>query len=117
MSEEKFSLNADPRNNYINLILNDMKIFDYLYSLQANIFATARALRALLLDLPPKGQEYMREELADLVQNWEHSKFWESYELIGSAYQKAVAWIWPNMLQEYFQAKPRNPQPETLGET
>jgi hypothetical protein len=116
LTEEAFSLNGDPRNNYINLILNDMKIFNAWYSSQKNTFETARALRALLLDLPPPGQEYMKDELYDLVQNWEHSKFWQSYKEMGTAYQKAIAWIWPNMLQEYFSAKPRNPQPTTLGE-
>jgi hypothetical protein len=93
-----------------------MKIFNAWYSSQRNCFETARALRALLLDLPPQGQEYMKDELQDLVQNWQQSRFGKSYELMGATYQKAIAWIWPNILQEYFQAKPRNPQPATLGE-
>jgi hypothetical protein len=116
MSEEKFSLNGDPRVNYINLILNDMKIFNARYSSQKNLFETARAFRAILLDLPPPGQEFMKDEMYDLVENWQHSKFWQSYEEMGIAYRKVIAWIWPNMLQEYFSAKPRNPQPKTLGE-
>jgi len=117
LSEEKFSLNGDPRLNYINLILNDMKNFNNWYSQQRNIFQTGRALRVLLLDLPPAGQEYMKTEKNDLVE-WEHSKLVlvGGYQAIGQAYQKAIAWIWPNILQDFFKAKPKNPQPTTLGE-
>ena len=114
-NEEKFSLNADPRNNYVNLILNDMRTFEAWYSDQHNGYMTGRALRALLLDLPPAGQQYMKTELDDLVE-WEHSKLMRSYSNLGNAYKKAMSWIWPNLLQEYFQAKPRNPQPTTIGE-
>jgi hypothetical protein len=115
LSSEKFSLSADPKMNYVNLVLNDMKIFNSWYSAGNNVFQTARALRSLVLDLPPEGQEFMKEEKDDLVE-WEHTKFIYSYALLGEAYQKVMTWVWPNLLQEYFNAKPRNPQPSTLGE-
>jgi hypothetical protein len=114
MSGEKFSLNGDPRVNYVNLILNDMKVFNYWFSAFSNIFQTGRALRALILDLPPDGQEFMKAERDDLVE-WQRSSLVHDYTRLGKAYEKAMTWIWPNLLQAYFNAKPRNPQPTTLG--
>jgi hypothetical protein len=92
-----------------------MKNFSFFFSEQNNIYQTGRALRALILDLPPAGQEYMKAEKEDLVE-WDHSKLVTSYQRLGNAYQKAIAWVWPNILQDYFQAKPRNPSPTALGE-
>ena len=117
MTEEKFSLNADPRNNYVNLILNEMKDFNFYAKTQRNIIATVRTLRSLLFNLPPSGQQYMRAEIAKTLAFEDNLDEIPNYEAALKIYQKAIEWIWPNILQEYFQAKPRNPQPPTLGET
>lgn len=107
MSEqkEKFSLNADARNNYVNLLLNDMKNFNFFFAMQRDCLATSRALRALLLDMPPEGQACMKQEISDLME-WDHSEILRSYQKIGLAYQKAVEWLWRNILQDTFKAKP-----------
>ena len=75
------------------------------------------ALGILLTDLPPTGQEYLKQEI-ELTYNFENKStgFIPSWEKANRMYQKAMDWIWPNILQEYFNAKPRNPQPTTLGE-
>jgi len=113
--EEKFSLNADPKNNYVNLLLNDIKNFNF-WKENRKFHETIRALIILLLDLPPAGQEYMKQEV-ELMYAYENNVSLIRYWLdINHIYQKAMTWIWPNLLQEYFQAKPRNPQPMTLGE-
>jgi hypothetical protein len=116
LSEEKFSLNADPRSNYVNLILNDMKDFNLQAKLQTDFIITVRALRALLVDLPPSGQEYMKQELEETMLFEEDVNRIRDYTTAIKIYQKAISWVWPNMLQEYFQAKPRNPKPTTLGD-
>jgi len=115
VSEEKFSLNGDPRNNYVNLILNDIKNFNFLKQ-NEEWWGAMNALGILLLDLPPSGQDYLKLEI-DLMYKFEKDadviRYWEDANRI---FQKVMTWIWPNMLQEYFSVKPRNPQPTTLGE-
>jgi hypothetical protein len=117
MTEDKFSLDADPRNNYVNLILNEMKDFNHQAKTQWDIAVAVHTLRSLLLNLPPSGQECLKEEIAKTI-NYEYNVgLIPNYDVALKIYQKAMAWIWPNILQEYFNAKPRNPQPTTLGET
>ena len=115
MSEEKFSLNADPKNNYVNLILNDIRNFNFMKQ-NDDWWGAMKALGILLLDLPPAGQEYMKPEINLMYQfekNADAIRYWEDAHRI---FQKVMTWVWPNILQEYFSAKPRNPQPMTLGE-
>jgi hypothetical protein len=116
MSEETFSINGDPRNNYVNLILNDMKNFNF-YNQNRMFPEAVKALGILLSDLPPTGQEYMKQEI-ELIYEFDgkSTSAIPTWEKASRMYQKAISWVWPNMLQEYFQAKPRNPQPTTLGE-
>jgi hypothetical protein len=111
---EKFSLDGDPRRNYINLILNDMKNFNFFYAMQRDCLSTARALRALLLDMPPEGQKCMKAEIDDLVE-WRNSKIINSYSGMGAIYQKAMDWLWTNILQDTFRAKPLSTAKAHMG--
>lgn len=114
MSEEKFDLNGDPRNNYVNLILNDMKNFNY-WMQQRHAFAAPRALRALVFDLPPAGQEALKDVVEKIIK-WDRDiSVFGTDRLLLENYQKVMQWVWPNILEAHVGAKPRNPQPTTLG--
>ena len=113
---EKFSLDADPRNNYVNMILNDMKNFDYWIQRNDDLYA-GYAFRTLVFDLPPSGQKYLKDVMEKVVRWSIDTSVLGSCEVLLENYQKVMAWVWPNILQEYALAKPRNPQPTTLGET
>jgi hypothetical protein len=116
LSIEKFSLDASPKNNYVNLILNDVKNFDY-WKENNEFHPAIRALNTLLLDLPPHGQEYMKQEIQLIFAFEKNVSVISHWADVNRIYQKTMTWIWPNLLQEYFQAKPKNPQPTMLGES
>jgi hypothetical protein len=115
MTEETFSLNGDPRQNYVNLILNDMKNYNF-WKENRKFTESVRALDILLLDLPPAGQEYLKGEIDVIFAFEKNVNSISTWAELNRMYQKTMGWVWPNILQEYFTAKPRNPQPMTLGE-
>jgi hypothetical protein len=116
LSEEKFSLDGNPKNNYVNIILNDMKNYNF-YKQNGMFHQAVKAVAILLSDLPPIGQDYMKEEI-ELCYKFESKSTGAipTWEKANRMYQKVIGWVWPNMLQEYFNAKPRNPKPTTLGD-
>jgi hypothetical protein len=75
-----------------------------------------KALGVLLLDLPPAGQEYMKQEIELMCAFEKDVGVIGTWESLYRIQQKILTWIWPNMLQEYFSAKPRNPNPTAIGE-
>lgn len=77
---------------------------------------TVRALRSLILDLPPAGQEYLKEELDRTISYEKNVGVFSDKTDLLKAYQKTMGWVWPNILQEFFRAKPRNPNPTAIGE-
>lgn len=103
--KESFDLNGNARNNYVNLILNDMKVYNFWrmqqYNVNGSILRTMLALNVLLGDMPPEGQKFMRADMAK-VGNGNQC----SYEELQLIYQKAMGWLWENLLQETFKAKP-----------
>ena len=112
MSEnESFNLDAPAINNYVNLILQDMKNYQYVsdqrYKPGSKFFDAILALRHLLLDMPPKGKVYIISEVPELegfnidtiYQDLNRHTLAEIYEVLDAIFNKALDWLWPNLLE------------------
>lgn len=126
--EEKFSLDAPAINNYLNMILQDMKNYQYLSSnrnmIGSRFFNALLALRQLLLDMPPKGQQYMIEKVPYLqgidaekiFQILNRQTLSEVYTTLDGIYRIAIEWLWPNLFEIHFNnAQPRSKETAKIG--
>ena len=129
MSEnESFNLDAPAINNYVNLILQDMKNYQYTsdqrYKPGSKFFDALLALRHLFLDMPPKGKIYMISEVPELkgfntdtiYQELNRYTLAEVYEVLDAIFNKAIDWLWPNLLElQLGTAKPRSKDIPHIG--
>lgn len=128
--EEKFNLEAPAINNYVNMILQDMKNYQFYSSNRYNSAITSRlnstllALVTLLKDMPPKGQEYMIQQgpalkgfnVNNLFKEINGLGFEGAYQELDDVYRVAIGWLWPNLLEIHFNnAQPRSKEIARIG--
>jgi len=101
MTTRESEFTGDPKINYVNLILYDMKVYNLWrmrrYGPNQNIRVTTTALDVLLGDMPPHGQAYMREDMQKIRNGKE-----QSYEELQTIYEKAMGWLWKHFLSAIY---------------
>lgn len=118
-NNETFNLEAPAINNYINLILQDMRTYQEWVSRKydrgvASIHRTVLSLKRLISDMPPKGQDFIKEKIPELQSLDDILKI-EDYEATDAVYQIALSWLWPNLLElQLNTAKPAYQNPGHL---
>ena len=120
--DEKFNLDAPAINNYANMLLQDIKNYQYTsdsrYDKGVWITTGIHALKHLISDMPPKGEQFIKETCKEfdvlsvnsiyfyLQKHWDEEGQWEKLDEV---FNKAKAWLWPNVFELNFNlAKPRS---------
>ena len=115
MSQD-FDLEAPAINSYLNIILRYLKLYQDC-SINRQFSAAYRALKSIILCLPPKGQEILKLELEKLIIHEQDTNAISSFEQLDEMFQKVMAWLYPNLLEFHFNnAKPLNRNKPHIGE-
>ena len=105
---DQFDLDNNAINNYINLAIDHMKSFHY--SKNHNDFNGAlNALESLILDLPPKGKQYLETERTAIRKTLNDEFVPNSFgrnvrplqwmKDLTPIYEKTIDWVYPNLLE------------------
>ncbi len=114
-----FDLEAPAINNYVNMILNDMKNYQALsaqrFERGASFYRVLLALKTLIMDMPPKGKEYMKQQVPEfdfqnietVSQELNNLGLEKAYEAMDTVFDVVNSWLWPNLLELHLNnAKP-----------
>ena len=101
MTTRESEFTGDPKINYVNLILYDMKVYNFWrmhqYDPNGSVHRTTLALDVILGDMPPHGQAYMKEDMQK-IRNGKES----SYADLQAIYEKAMGWLWKHFLSAIY---------------
>ena len=106
--DDKFELDNNAINNYINLAIDHMKSFHF-HKNKGDFNAALNALESLILDLPPKAKQYLEAERTlirktmndDFIENQygRHIRPLQWMKDLSPIYEKTIDWIYPNLLE------------------
>ena len=114
----KFDLEAPPTTNYLNTLLLYMKNYQLASQHQDDFFFAIRSLSALIIALPPRGREYMREALTRIQRYYKNVDAISSYTELDAIFARVMDWAWPNLFEVHFNiAKPRSKEEPHISET
>jgi hypothetical protein len=105
---DRFDLDNNAINNYINLSIEHMKTFHF-YKNKNDFPGALNALESLILDLPPKGKQFLEAERT-LIRKTLNDEFIENHygrkirplqwmKDLSPIYEKTIDWIYPNLLE------------------
>lgn len=127
---DKFNLDLPAQNNYINMILQDMKNYQYISDQRHErgirwYIQGLLAIKHLYADMPPKGKDFILKEVLNR-EEFDTLKLYkeiagkcgeeEAWELLDEIYNRAIGWLWPNLLEMHiYNIQPRVKQTAKIG--
>jgi hypothetical protein len=112
---QEFNLDAPAVNNYLNILLRYIKFYQDC-TIDRSFSAAVNVLRSLILTLPPKGQEALKDEIELFRKYDSNTSIIRDFGQLDKIFQKTMIWLYPNLLELHFNnAQPRSKETARIG--